>query len=589
MKIAVQQSSDFAGALKVLCSSPTFRSGTRLVRGQIFLMATVLLAVTLCGLFAIDAQARMLSFLGREAKHAWNELMPIFFAFLVLQLFFEMLQWLKRFLQNRVSLDLTISLRRRIFERYTQLTYSELQLVSAGEVTQLHSSDSAQLAGVWAEGILSFLTTLILTLGVSIFLTLKIGLSGSIFFFVLLLLVYLALSFAKHMAPVLQKRAVYSSQRLSVIQESVRAVLSVKALNAEKEFEKRICEFAHHEQEMKLTSNQISCRYVPVFASLRWFAWAAILLWVVYSPAFFGASLKSHELVALLFAVNWYSGLLQDSFLFVGTYLSSIQGGAVSALRLDAFLNAPLQPAVFLSPEKSFMLEAEVGLQNVSLGYPTRQGLLALKGVTLAVRHGQLVVVLGPVGAGKSTLLRALLGELVPTAGHIVRRDGIKVGFLSQDVVLPSASLRDVLRFEYDNNRENDRALRALLEQSEFAADLQSMPSGLDTAIGERGVTLSGGQRQRVGLAQLSYFNEADLLLLDDPLAALDLVTANLIISNLICGLWSKKTRVVTTHSVDLAARADWVVLLEDGCIIGQGPPSEMLTSTQGDKPDFQA
>lgn len=589
MKANVQQTPDFSGAIKVLRASPTFRYGTRLVRVQIYFMAALLFAVTVCGLFAIDAQARMLSFLGREAGQGWNRLMQIFIVFFSLQFLFEILQWLKRYLQNRVSVTLTNAVQRRIFQKYSQLTYSELQLVSAGDVAQLHSSDAAQLAGVWAEGILSFLTTLILTVGVSVFLTVKIGISGSIFFFVLLMLVYLARKFAKQMAPALQKRAIYSSQRLSVLQESVRSVLLVKSLTAEKEFEKRIRTFAHLEQDMKLTSNQISCRYVPIFASLRWFAWAAVLLWVVYSPVLFGVSFASHELVALLFAVNWYSGLLQDSFLFVGTYLSFIQVGAVSAQRLDAFLQSPEQPQFFLSPEKSLMPEAEVGLQGVSLGYPTRQGQHALKDVTVEVRRGQLVVVLGPVGSGKSTLLRALLGELAPAAGQIVRRSGLKVGFLSQDVVLPSATLRDVLRFEFENDCESDGALRGLLRQSEFAEDLQAMPSGLDTAIGERGVTLSGGQRQRVGLAQLSYFNEADLLLLDDPLAALDSATAHQIIANLICGLWADKTRIVTTHSADLASRADWVVHMEDGRIVGQGRPQEMPTAARGYKPDFKA
>ncbi|MEY3901419.1 MAG: hypothetical protein RL189_725, partial [Pseudomonadota bacterium] len=161
--------------------------------------------------------------------------------------------------------------------------------------------------------------------------------------------------------------------------------------------------------------------------------------------------------------------------------------------------------------------------------------------------------------------------------------------FLSQDVVLPSATLRDVLRFEFENDCESDGALRGLLRQSEFAEDLQAMPSGLDTAIGERGMTLSGGQRQRVGLAQLSYFNEADLLLLDDPLAALDSATAHQIIANLICGLWADKTRIVTTHSADLASRADWVVHMEDGRIVGQGRPQEMPTAARGYKPDFKA
>jgi ABC-type multidrug transport system fused ATPase/permease subunit len=565
---------DLLDALRILRDSPAFRLATQEMRQRIFLTAGLLLLVTWVGLYAIDFQARLLSFLGHQNSTRGRDFLVLFSLFAGTQCLFEILQWGRRSLQNRVSVSMTQRLRFRVFQKYSQLSYAELQMVSPGEVAQLHASDSAAVAGIWAEGLLSFLATLILTLGVSVFLMIQVGISGILFFGVLVLLIYLAQRFSRQTAPVLQKRAIYSAQRLSVVQEAIRSMLLIKALTVEEQFEKRIKRMNDLEQDMKLSATEISCRYVPVFASLRWFAWAALLMWIVYVPLFTSSPLEPQKIVALVFAVSWYSSLLQDSFLFVGTYLSFIQVGAVSVQRLDRFLNLPLtQPAFFQPSAQQSEGGVLVGLEHVTVAYPTRPGQLALKDVTLSVQQGRLVVVLGPVGSGKSTLLRTLLGELNPQSGKVLRRQGLKVAYLSQDVVLPSASLRDVLRYEFENAPHEDDALKLVLQQVAFGPDLDALSAGLGTPVGERGVTLSGGQKLRVGLGQMSYFSDADVLLMDDPLAALDEATVDILIKRLICGVWASKTRVVSTHRPDLAALADWVVRMDEGRIVEQGPP----------------
>jgi ABC-type multidrug transport system fused ATPase/permease subunit len=366
---------------------------------------------------------------------------------------------------------------------------------------------------------------------------------------------------------------------LSVIQESVRSVNLIKSLTAEKDFAGRVEHYLHLEQDMKLLSNQISCRYVPVFASLRWLAWAGVLLWIIYSPTVAQTSVDPHALVALVFAVNWYSSLLQDSFLFVGTYLSSVQVGAVSAQRIDSFLSLKTSQPDFVLPSTKAQMDIAIGLENVSVEYPTRQGQRALEDVSLSLRRGQFVVITGAVGSGKSTILRTMLGELALARGKIIRPADLKVAYLPQDVVIPSSTLRDALRFEFENSPVDDDVLRDLLDCAGFRQDLSQLPAGLETAIGERGVTLSGGQRLRVGLAQLAYFKDADVILLDDPLAALDVVTAEVVASRLINGLWSKRTRVVTTHRLDLARKADWVIRMDGGRVVEQGPPDSLRWS----------
>lgn len=572
MRAHVRQALDLFGALRVLRFSPLFRRVTRFVLWRVCASAFILVIATVVGLFAIDSQAHLLKLLG-HIEDGWSHLASVCLTFFFAQIFYEWLQWRRRALQNRLSVLITDFIRTQIFQRFSEFTYIDLQLQSAGDVAQLHASDASQIAAIWSEGILPFLMTLILTIGVSIFLSIQVGPPGSVFFVVLIVLIFLAQRFARNMAPALQKRAQFSAQRLSVLQESIRSVFMVKALNAESEFTHRVRTFANLEQDMKLLSNQMSCRYVPVFASLRWFAWAAVLIWAVYAPFVTAKNFEPHALAALVFAVNWYSSLLQDSFLFVGTYLSFIQVGAVSVQRLDAFLNQPRHQPLFSSPEQCRDPAVLIGVEDMFIEYPSRPGCWALENVTVSAREGQLIALIGPVGSGKSTLLRTLLGELSPARGHVVRRLGVKVGYLSQDVVLPSASLRDVLRFEFENSKNEDVGLMDLLNQAEFRTDVLAMPEGLGTQIGERGVTLSGGQRLRVGLAQLSYFKDADVLLLDDPVAALDSATADALISGLICGVWAKKTRIISTHQMELAQKADWVVRFENGRVVEQGPP----------------
>ncbi|NBW83047.1 ABC transporter ATP-binding protein, partial [bacterium] len=538
MKHGRRERLDLVGALRILAQSNAFGFVTRKVFVWVVLITFSLLMGTLAGLYAIDSQAKVLSFLGHHGNGAEHSFLKLFLFFVCAQLLYEVLQFARRSFQNRVSVAVTDLLRRRVFEKYSRLSYSDLQSVSSGEVAQLHASDAQQVAAVWSEGILSFFTTLVLTLGVSLFLVHQIGFPGVVFFVVLVVLIWLAQRFARQTAPAMQQRAHFSAKRLSVIQESIRSVFLVKALAAEQEFENRIRSLANQEQDTKLLASAISCRYVPVFASLRWFGWAALLLWIVYAPSVSEQARDPRQLVALVFAVNWYSSLLQDSFLFVGTYLSFIQVGAVSVQRLDRFLDQPSRRPALVAASPELPGENNIGLAHVTVEYPSRPGQAALRDVTFSSHAGQLIVVTGPVGAGKSTLLRTLLGELVPEHGVVVRRPGLRIAYMSQDVTLPSATLRDVLRLEFDNSVNDDSRLVELLAQVEFARDLQAMPSGLETHIGERGVTLSGGQRARVGLAQLSYFNEAEVLLLDDPLAALDETTSGRVISSLICGLW---------------------------------------------------
>ncbi|KAG1708712.1 hypothetical protein DVH05_022338 [Phytophthora capsici] len=197
-----------------------------------------------------------------------------------------------------------------------------------------------------------------------------------------------------------------------------------------------------------------------------------------------------------------------------------------------------------------------------------------LHDVNLEIERGAQVMIVGKVGSGKSSLINAILGGMPRTSG-VLDVSG-RVAYVSQDTWIRNATLRDNILFEQEYEAER---YAQVLSASQLAMDLKALPNGDLTEIGERGINLSGGQKARIAIARAMYRTETDILILDDPLSAVDPHVAHAIFDECLVGLARNQTRIVVLNShYDLLQRADVVVVIEDGAIAAHGSYQEVLS-----------
>ncbi|EQC40658.1 hypothetical protein SDRG_01736 [Saprolegnia diclina VS20] len=245
--------------------------------------------------------------------------------------------------------------------------------------------------------------------------------------------------------------------------------------------------------------------------------------------------------------------------------LHAVVEAYTSATRLETFLSAPertpVGPGALRSP----------GVDMDAANFGDR-----LRGVSLHVTSPSLVAVIGPVGSGKSTLLHGLLGDVDCIDGHVHRLGA--VAYVSQQPFIQNASVRANICFglAFDAARYADAVYASCLEP-----DLHVLPHGDLTEIGEKGITLSGGQRTRVALARAMY-SDADLLLLDDVLAAVDSHVGADIFQRCVRDRLATKIVLLVTNQLSVLAHCDHLLVLEAGAVVQAGSFADLALQSEG-------
>ena len=223
-------------------------------------------------------------------------------------------------------------------------------------------------------------------------------------------------------------------------------------------------------------------------------------------------------------------------------------------------------------------------INGVKFSYPNTT-LIALNNISLEIQSGESIGLIGVSGSGKTTLVDILLGLMSPQQGTIkyngnplhdvlsIWRD--QVAYMPQEIFLIDDTLKRNIALGVNDENIDDKILELALDQAELKEIVYHLPDGIDTIIGERGVRLSGGQRQRIALAR-AFYHGRNILVMDEATSALDSETEKEIVDE-IQKFKGKKTIIVIAHRSSTIQYCDRIYKLENGSIVKQGSPKEMI------------
>uniref|UniRef100_A0A8C0EXQ0 ABC-type glutathione-S-conjugate transporter n=1 Tax=Bubo bubo TaxID=30461 RepID=A0A8C0EXQ0_BUBBB len=344
----------------------------------------------------------------------------------------------------------------------------------------------------------------------------------------------------------------YKDSRIKLMNEILGGIKVLKLYAWEPSFSEKVLEIRKNELRVLKKSAYLN--------SLSTFAWisapflVALTTFAVYVSVNEKNILDAEKAFVSLSLFN----ILKFPLSMLPQVISNIAQTSVSLKRIQQFLSHD---------------ELDPNCVETKVIAPGKDITCFLHSINLLVPSGALVAIVGPVGCGKSSLVSALLGEMEKLEGEVAVKGS--VAYVPQQAWIQNATLKDNILF---GQASNEQKYQNVLEACALKTDLEVLPGGDQTEIGEKGINLSGGQRQRVSLARAVYSN-SDIYLLDDPLSAVDSHVAKHIFDKVIGpdGVLKGKTRILVTHGISFLPQVDHIVVVVDGKISEMGSYQDLL------------
>jgi ATP-binding cassette subfamily B protein len=298
----------------------------------------------------------------------------------------------------------------------------------------------------------------------------------------------------------------------------------------------------------------------------------------------YGAYLVFHQTITLgqLVSFNVYLGMLIWPMFAIGELINVMQRGNASLDRVQETLSAKQD---IVNPENPSIVEVpeNVIFKDVHFQYPSSKT-ANLTGIKLHIERGETLGIVGKTGSGKTTFIKQLLREYpsgtgklaiadVPIEEQELERTRGWIGYVPQDHVLFSRTVRENILFGKEEATEE--GMQKAIDLAAFRKDLELLPEGLETMVGEKGVALSGGQKQRISIAR-ALVKDPEILILDDSLSAVDAKTEKKIIDNIRTER-KGKTTIITTHRMSAVQHADHIIVLDEGMIAEEGTHDDLM------------
>ncbi|WP_394188767.1 ABC transporter ATP-binding protein [Paenisporosarcina quisquiliarum] len=368
--------------------------------------------------------------------------------------------------------------------------------------------------------------------------------------------------------------------------EAVAGVRVIRAYVQERASEKQFDEMTEDVYAKNMEVEKIDALFNPI---------TKVLTGISYMIGLgYGAYLVSQQQMTLgdLVAFNVYLGMIIWPMFAIGELINVMQRGNASLDRVEETLDYEEDVK---DPEQAVKLDrpGQIGFSSVDFQYPTSTN-INLSNIHVQIEQGQTLGIVGKTGSGKTTFIKQLLREYPAGKGSLSlsgisieeqTKDQVRnwIGYVPQDHVLFSRTVKQNILFGHPDATDQD--IEDAIRLSYFQKDLEMLPQGLETLVGEKGVALSGGQKQRISIAR-ALIKNPEILLLDDSLSAVDAKTESKIIEN-IQRERNGKTTIITTHRLSAIQHADWILVLDDGVIIEEGTHEDLLENEGWYKEQF--
>lgn len=490
-----------------------------------------------------------------------------------------------KFLSFKSGITIKSAVTAAIYHHNLNLSSKGKSNLMSGETTTLVSIDCQKLFEVMQEGHLLWSLPVSMTI-VTVLLLIITGPASLVGMASMFLMVPLVKKVIMRMIAIRHRRAKFTDKRVETTTAMLQAIRFCKLNHYEQKFLDRV--LAARKEELVWVRKELSMVGLTMAMTVLTPVIACACTFITFALMKEGNILTSSDTFTTLVLFS----VLRFPINYAGKLMGKAAQGLEACQRISEFLNRDSsestgKPSELIegTPTDAPVLEVQDGHfvvgdyaeEDMEGEESLNKSAFHLNNINFSLKRGETLAVVGPVGAGKSTLLNALIGDIWIDPKSIISMTG-NMAYASQTPFILNASVRDNILFGLDFD---EKRYKQVLEACNLAPDLNQLPAGDMTEIGERGVTLSGGQKARMSIARCVY-SQPTIALFDDVLSALDAKTGKFIFEQLFDSsskknsILSKTAIVLVTHAAHFLSRVDKILVLSKGNSIFVGSWEEL-------------
>lgn len=480
-------------------------------------------------------------------------------------------------------------IRRDVYGKIVSMHTAYFETTRTGDILSRITTDTTLLQTVVGSSVSIFMRNTLLFAGGSVMLIITSARLSEYVMLMLPVVILPIIVIGKRVRALSRENQNKVADISSLAEETFSAIRTVQSLTLEETEKKRFGQLV--EESLTIATKRIRMRALLTAIVIMLVFGAIITVLYIGGQDVIAGRITSGELSSFIF----YAVVVAGALGAVSEVIGELQraGGATERLMelmaLEPEIVTPENPLDMTAPP-----EGNIAFSGVSFSYPSRPNTLSLDGVTLEVKAGQTIAIVGPSGAGKTTMFQMLLRAYDPQSGSIsidgsdIRKFDPRavrshIGVVPQDPIIFSSNAWSNIRcgaqglIYYDSITDDDVITAAEIANArEF---IYALPNGFDTFLGEKGVRLSGGQRQRIAIARAVVRNPR-ILLLDEATSALDTENETAV-QQALQRIMKGRTTLVIAHRLSTVQNADSIVVMEHGKIVAQGTHAQLMKHSE--------